>query len=40
MKSFVNTLLDIFDSVSRARAASHFARMGRHDLAKAIMIKD
>lgn len=40
MKSFVNSLLVILDSMSRARAAAHFTRMGRQDLARQIMLKD
>ncbi len=40
MKSIINYMFSIFDSFARARAASSFARMGRHDLAKEIMIKD
>jgi hypothetical protein len=40
MKSFLNRIYDIFDSMNRARAAAHFSRMGRHDLAKQILLKD
>jgi hypothetical protein len=38
MKSIFKRILDILDSMSRARAATHFVRMGRPDLAKAIML--
>ena len=40
MKSFINSLLAVFDGIARARAATQFSRMGRHDLAKQIMLKD
>jgi hypothetical protein len=40
MKSLVNRLTSIFDSIARARAATHLSRMGRHDLAREIMLKD
>jgi hypothetical protein len=40
MKQFFLKIIDILDAVNRARAASHFTRMGRHDLARAIMLKD
>jgi hypothetical protein len=40
MKSFTNYIMSIFDGFARARAATHFSRMGRHDLAKQIMLKD
>lgn len=40
MKLITNYLFSIFDSFARARAAATFARMGRHDLAKEIMIKN
>ena len=40
LKSFGRGTLKFFDSVGRARAAAEFARMGRHDLARNIMLKD
>jgi len=40
MKSLVKFVMEVFDGVARARAATHFSRMGRHDLAKQIMLKD
>jgi hypothetical protein len=39
MKSFLNTLYEIFESMGRAKAASHLARCGMIDEAKALMIK-
>jgi hypothetical protein len=38
IKNVFKRILDILDSMNRARAASHFVRMGRPDLAKAIML--
>lgn len=38
MKTVLKRILDILDSMSRARAATYFVRMGRPDLAKAIML--
>ncbi len=38
-KIFVG-FMDVLDGIARARAATHFSRMGRHDLAKQIMLKD
>lgn len=40
MKKIWNFLVDMADSVARARAAATFTRMGRHDLAREIMIRD
>ncbi len=40
MKSLVNSIMAVFDGLARARAAAHLSRMGRHDLAKQIMLKD
>lgn len=40
MKNFFKRIIDILDSINRARAASYFTRMGRYDLARAIMLKD
>jgi hypothetical protein len=40
IKKIFNRFLDIVDSMSRARAAATFVRMGRHDLARTIMLKE
>ena len=40
MKSLINRLTSIFDSFARARAATHLSRIGRHDLAKELMLKE
>ena len=40
MKVFWNKFLSLLDSMARARAATTFVRMGRHDLAKQIMLRD
>lgn len=40
MKAIWNYLLDVADGISRARAATHFSRMGRDDLARQIMLRD
>jgi hypothetical protein len=40
MKKIWNYIMDVADGIARARAATHFSRMGRHDLAKQIMLKD
>jgi hypothetical protein len=40
MKKVWNYLMAVADGLARARAATHFSRMGRHDLARAIMLKD
>ena len=39
MKLFLNALYEIFESLGRAKAASHLARCGMVDEAKALMIK-
>lgn len=39
MKTIFLRIIDILDSMNRARAATYFARMGRHDLSRAIMLK-
>lgn len=33
-----NKILNFFDRIARARAAAEFARMGRSDLARKIML--
>jgi hypothetical protein len=38
MKSFLNTLYEIFESMGRAKAAAHFARAGMHKEARDIML--
>lgn len=38
MKSFLNALYEIFESLGRAKAASHLARCGLHDEARALML--
>lgn len=40
MNTIWNKFLSLMDSMARARAATTFVRMGRHDLAKQIMLKD
>jgi hypothetical protein len=40
MKKFFLKIVDLLDSINRARAATTFVRMGRHDLARAIMLKE
>lgn len=40
IKNAFKKMLNFFDSVSRARAASEFVRMGHYDLARNIMLKD
>jgi hypothetical protein len=40
MKKFFSRIVDLLDSLNRARAATAFARMGRPDLARAIMLKE
>jgi hypothetical protein len=40
MKTIINYVYGVLDGFARARAATHFTRMGRHDLAKEIMLKD
>ena len=40
LKSFGRGTWNFFESVGRARAAAEFARMGRHDLARNIMLGD
>jgi hypothetical protein len=40
IKKIFSRIFDIMDSMSRARAATEFVRMGRNDLARAIMLKE
>jgi hypothetical protein len=40
MKAFFKKIIDILDSINRARAAAMFVRMGRNDLARNIMLRD
>jgi hypothetical protein len=37
MKTVINYLWSIIESFGKARAASHFARMGDHEAARRIM---
>ncbi len=37
MKSFFNTIVAFFESVGRARAATHYTRMGDYESARKIM---
>jgi hypothetical protein len=38
MKSFFNTLYQIFESMGKARAASYYSRMGNFEAAKKVMM--
>jgi hypothetical protein len=38
MKSFLNTIYEILESLGKAKAAAHLARCGMIDEAKALMI--
>jgi hypothetical protein len=38
MKSLLNSIYQFLESMGQARAAAHFARIGRYDLARNIMI--
>jgi hypothetical protein len=40
IKKIFSRIFEIMDSMARARAASQFVAMGRHDLARAIMLKE
>lgn len=40
MKAIWKYLVDLAESVGRAKAATEFSRMGRHDLARQVMLKD
>jgi hypothetical protein len=40
MKSFINTVFSILEGIGRAKAATYYSRMGRHDIAKEIMLKN
>lgn len=40
MKRYWDAFLSVMDSFARAKAATHFSRMGRPDLAKRIMLRD
>lgn len=35
-----NKIVKFFEAAGRARAAGEFARLGRHDLARKIMLED
>jgi hypothetical protein len=38
MKSFFNTIYEVLESMSRAKAAAHLARCGMYDEAKSLML--
>ena len=38
MKTFLNIVYEIFESMGRARAASHLARCGMHKEARDLML--
>ena len=38
MKNFLNTLYEIFESMGKAKAASHLARCGMHKEARDLML--
>ena len=40
MKNFFNQVAQFFDTIGRARAASHLANMGHHEAAKRLMTRD
>jgi hypothetical protein len=40
MKSLFKYLYEVAESFGRARAATHYTRMGRPDLAKRIMLEE
>lgn len=37
MKSFLNTIMAFFEGVGRARAATHYTRMGDYEAARRVM---
>ena len=37
MKSVLNTIVAFFESVGKARAASHYTRMGNYEAARKVM---
>ena len=39
MKSFLKYLYDVVESIGRAKAASHLARMGNYEAAKRVMVE-
>lgn len=40
MKKIWTFLLDVASGLAKARAATHMSRLGHHELAKQIMLKD
>lgn len=40
MKKLLNTIYEILESIGRAKAASHLARCGMHNEAKALMLAE
>lgn len=39
MKKIIDTICGLLESLGRARAATELTRIGRHDLAREIMLK-
>lgn len=37
MKNFLKTMLSIFEGIGRARAATHYTRMGDYESARKVM---
>ena len=37
MKNFLHAVLGLFESIGRARAATHYSRMGDYESAKRVM---
>lgn len=40
MKKIINAFFGFCESLGKARAAAHFSRMGRPDLAREIILRD
>jgi hypothetical protein len=40
MKNIFESFLNFFESIGKARAATHLARSGRIEMAKQLMLKD
>jgi len=40
MKSILDTIYAVLESIGRAKAAAHLSRQGRHDEAKAILLAE
>ena len=39
IKNILLSIVEFFECIGRSRAAAEFARLGRHDLAKNIMLQ-